>query len=164
MDNVTAGWSNFFVAEVGATAALAGLTIVAVSINLQRILEFPQLPGRAGEMLILLVGALLASSCALMPGQALSLLGGEVLGAGVLMTASPIVIQARQIPVIKTQPLTWWLWRHLTGLCAGAPVLVGGCYLLAGSSSGLYWVAAGILATLAATVWNAWVLLVEILR
>jgi hypothetical protein len=80
------------------------------------------------------------------------------------MTVPPIVIQARQVPVMKTQPVTWWLWRFLIALCSGVPVLIGGCYLLSGASSGLYWVAAGVLVTLAVTVWNAWVLLVEILR
>jgi hypothetical protein len=164
MNDVVPGWANFFVAEVGATAALTGLIIVAVSINLQRILSFPQLPGRAAEMLIMLVGALLACSFALMPGQPLKLFGGEILGTGLLMTASPILIQVRQLSVIKTQPLTWWLWRHLIGLCAGVPVLIGGLYLLAGANGGVYWVAAGVMVTLAATVWNAWVLLIEILR
>jgi modulator of FtsH protease len=48
----TAGWDSSFVAEVGAPAALAGLLFVAVSINLTRILQFPQLPGRAAETLI----------------------------------------------------------------------------------------------------------------
>ncbi len=32
-------WIPFFTAEVGATAALAGLVTVAISINLSRILE-----------------------------------------------------------------------------------------------------------------------------
>lgn len=164
MDEFGAAWANFFIAEVGATAALAGLLIVAISINLQRILAFPQLPGRAAEMLILLVGALLASSFGLIPGQPLRMFGGEILGSGLLMTAAPIAIQARQLPVMKMQPLRWWLWRHLIALSAGIPVLVGGCYLAAGVSSGMYWLAAGVLATLAATVWNAWILLVEILR
>ncbi len=164
MGEIAAAWANFFVAEVGATAALSGLVIVAISINLQRILSFPQLPGRAAEMLIMLVGALFASSFALMPGQPLNVLGGEMLGAGLLMTAPPIAIQAQQIPVLKSQPMTWWLWRFVIALCGGVPVLIGGGYLLAGASSGLYWVAAGIMLTLAATVWNAWVLLVEILR
>src|SRR5580692_10890357 len=158
MDEVAAGWANFFVAEVGAAAALSGLIIVAISINLQRILSFPQLPGRAAEMLILLVGALTACSLALMPGQPLKVLGGEILAAGLLMTGAPLVIQARQLPVMKTQPLTWWIWRGLIGVCAGLPVLIGG------ASGGLYWLAAGVLVTFAATVWNAWVLLVEILR
>jgi modulator of FtsH protease len=159
-----APWANFLIAEVGATAALTGLIIVAVSINLQHILSFPQLPGRAAEMLIMLVGALLVCSFGLMPGQSVKLLGGEILAVGLLMTVAPIVIQARQLPVLKTQPLTWWLWRSIVALGAGVPVLVGGLYLVTGTSHGLYWVAAGVLVTLAATVWNAWVLLIEILR
>jgi len=164
MDEIATAWANFFVAEVGAAAALSGLIIVAISINLRRILSFPQLPGRAAEMLILLVGALTACSFALMPGQPLKVLGGEILGAGLLMTGAPLVIQARQLPVMKTQPLTWWIWRGLIGVCAGLPVLIGGCVLISGASGGLYWLAAGVLVTFAATVWNAWVLLVEILR
>jgi hypothetical protein len=164
MDGITAAWANFFIAEVGATAALSGLVIVAISINLQHILAFPQLPGRAAEMLIMLVGALLACSFGLMPGQPLRFFGGEIFATGALMTAAPIVIQARTASIIKTQPLTWWLWRHLAALCAGVPVLIGGCYLVAGASGGLYWLAAGVLLTLAGAVWSAWVLLVEILR
>ena len=159
-----APWANFLIAEVGATAALTGLIIVAVSINLQHILSFPQLPGRAAEMLIMLVGALIACSFGLMPGQSVKVLGGEILAVGLLMTVAPIVIQARQLPVLKTQPLTWWLWRSIVAIGAGVPVLVGGLYLVTGTSHGLYWVAAGVLVTLAATVWNAWVLLIEILR
>jgi hypothetical protein len=164
MDQIGPAWANFLVAELAATASLTGLIIVAVSINLQRILTFPQLPGRAAEMLIMLVGALLACSFGLLPGQSVKVFGAEILGTGLLMSLSPVVIQARTVSIIKTQPLTWWLWRHLIGLCAGVPVLIGGCYLVAGASGGLYWVAAGVMATLAATVWNAWVLLIEILR
>jgi hypothetical protein len=32
-------WGNFFIAQVGASAALAGLIFVGVSINLERILK-----------------------------------------------------------------------------------------------------------------------------
>lgn len=42
-------WSELFVASAGASAALAGLVFVAVSINVERILEFPGLPERALE-------------------------------------------------------------------------------------------------------------------
>ena len=76
----------------------------------------------------------------------------------------PIAIQARQFALIKTEPVTWWLVRLIVALGAGLPVLIGGGYLLVNASAGLYWVAAGVMVTLAATVLNVWVLLVEILR
>jgi hypothetical protein len=40
-------WGDLFVATAGASAALAGLVFVAVSINIERILEFNDLPERA---------------------------------------------------------------------------------------------------------------------
>jgi hypothetical protein len=121
------------------------------------------LPGRAAEMLIMLLGALLACSLGLVPDQSAKLLGVEITGVGLFMTAAPIFIQMRALMTVKNQPVSWWLWRLLLALCAGLPILVGGAYLVAGTG-GLYWVAAGVLVTLAATVWNSWVLLVEILR
>jgi hypothetical protein len=57
MNPPTGDWANFFVAEVGASAALTGLLVVAISINLARILSFAQLPERAAEGLITLVAA-----------------------------------------------------------------------------------------------------------
>jgi hypothetical protein len=41
------GWESFFVAQVGASAAVAGLVFVGVSINLDKILKYAGLPGRA---------------------------------------------------------------------------------------------------------------------
>ena len=40
-------WTNFFIAAAGASASLAGLVFVALSVNINRILEYPQLPSRA---------------------------------------------------------------------------------------------------------------------
>jgi hypothetical protein len=44
------------------------------------------------------------------------------------------------------------------------PFIVGGALLLSGSPAGVYWAAAGVVATFACSVFNAWVFLVEILR
>lgn len=69
MNPAFAHWANFFAAEVGAAAALTGLIIVAVSINLSRILSFPQLPARAAESFLMLIGALMVASLGLVPEQ-----------------------------------------------------------------------------------------------
>ena len=91
----TAGWENFFVAEVSAAAALTGLLFVAVSINLTKILSFPQLPGRAGESLVMLMGALMVSTFGLVPQQPRLALGAEILGVGLLVWLFPMRIQRR---------------------------------------------------------------------
>ena len=48
-------WESFFIAQVGAAAALAGLVFVALSINLRQVVSSPILVGRAAEALLLLV-------------------------------------------------------------------------------------------------------------
>jgi len=50
-------WTNFAVALAGVAAVLAGLVFVALSVNLERILRVAGLPGRAGETVIVLIGA-----------------------------------------------------------------------------------------------------------
>ncbi len=40
------GWHDFFVAQVGAAAALTGLLFVALSLNITRILQYAWLPAR----------------------------------------------------------------------------------------------------------------------
>ena len=57
-----AEWESLFVAEAGASAALAGLLFVALSINLERILKGSGLPGRAGEAIVLLLTVLVVST------------------------------------------------------------------------------------------------------
>jgi len=70
-------WADFFAAELGAAAALTGLVIVGISINVTRILQDKGLPGRAIETLVLPTGILVASTYALVPHQPDGLLGIE---------------------------------------------------------------------------------------
>jgi modulator of FtsH protease len=103
MGEVGVHWRDFFVAEVGATAALSGLIIVAVSINIQRILSIPHLPGRALEALVLLLAALLICSLALIPAQPPQLLGGEILALEVVVLLTAIVQQAGSLNVQRNR-------------------------------------------------------------
>lgn len=75
-------WNNFFIAAAGASAALAGLVIVAISVNIARILEFPHLPSRAGATIARLVLILVASMTTLIP-QPVPAVGEEVLALAV---------------------------------------------------------------------------------
>lgn len=72
-----AGWTQFGIAAAGAAATLARLLFVAVSINLQRILEFPNLPGRAGLTLILFVTPMFIGFFVIVPGKARTALAWE---------------------------------------------------------------------------------------
>ena len=60
-------WNDFFMAEVGAAAAVAGLVLVAVSIKLKQIISSPPLPNLAAEALLGPFATLLVSSLALAP-------------------------------------------------------------------------------------------------
>ena len=47
---------------------------------------------------------------------------------------------------------------------SSVPVIVGAVLALSGNIAGYSWIAAGILCTLAFALYNAWILLIEILR
>lgn len=159
-----ADWANFFVAEVGASAALSGLVVVAISINLVRILEIEALPARAAEALVILVSVLVLTSIGLMPGQPAAVFGAEMLAIGLLMFVVTGVIQWRS-PTDAHIPQWRRNIRPVMTAAASLPIVVGGVLILLGAASGgLYWIAAGVVLSLITGVFNAWVLLIEIMR
>jgi hypothetical protein len=64
---------------------LTGLVVVAISINLPRILSYAHLPTRAGEALIGPVGAIVVTTLVLVPEQPAWLLGLEIILIGLAM-------------------------------------------------------------------------------
>jgi hypothetical protein len=155
-------WHDLFVAVAGASAALAGLVFVAVSINIERILKFEGLPERALEAVLLLMMVLLVSFAGLVPGQSATALGLELLLLGLAAGAA-----ITRLPVGSGDPKeaagrrrSRWAIRALSVL----PLAIGGVTILAEVGGGLYWVVAGISLAIVGAITNAWVLLVEILR
>jgi hypothetical protein len=156
-------WTDLFVASAGASAALAGLVFVAVSINVDRILRLEGVPERALETVLLLLSVVLVSIVGLIPGQDTTALGAELLGLGVVLGLAIAALAARS--VADSQQTRSQLVGRLILLVAGtAPVLVGGISVLAEAGGGLYWIVAAIVFAIAGGVGNAWVLLIEILR
>ena len=159
-----AGWTEFFAAEVGASTALAGFVIVAISINLTRIIAYPWLPGRAAETLIAPTGVLVVSSYMLVPGQSAAALDTELFVTGALMWLMPTIIQFRTYRADAAVPRRSLLVRCLLSLLSGVPIMVAAVLMLERAPDAISWMVPGIIVSIVATVINAWVLLVEIVR
>jgi hypothetical protein len=153
-------WHDFFLGTIGAAAALTGLLFVAISINLEQILKYPQLPGRAAGTLGILVSALVVSGFALAPGQGTRALGIEIAVVGVVVASQALLV----VRVRADTPKSWAIEHVATLLLPSIAFIVGGVSLVAGAGGGLYWVLAGVLLVFVSASVNAWVLLVEIKR
>ena len=158
-----AEWQSLFVAEAGASAALAGLLFVAISINLARILQGVGLSGRAGEA-VLLVAVLVVSTMAPVPGQSPTVLGAELLAAGLVAWSALVTIHVRAVRGQVGPSSRVLAGRIVLAQTAVLPLPVAGVSLLLGAGGGLYWLVPGVVFCLVAAVLNAWVLLIEILR
>ncbi len=66
---IVSEWTNFFLGELGAAAALAGLLFVSVSMNQARILALGRMADRGLEALIMLFLVLVVTSLPLVPMQ-----------------------------------------------------------------------------------------------
>jgi hypothetical protein len=157
-------WQDFGVAAAGASAALAGLVVVAVSINLDRILRYPWLPDRVGETVSLLVAVLVESLLLLAPGQSRVALGAEMLvvaaAAWAVVTTTHLRLRRHRTGQSPAQRRM----RIVAGQLASLPAAIAGASLLVHTGGGLYWLFAGITLSVLAAALNAWVLLIEIAR
>ena len=168
------GWENFFMAEAGASAALAGLIFVGISMNLEKIMAnqlFKRfLPPIALMALMVLIEVLVISSLMLIPGQPLRAQGIEVGCIGLLcwiaMTglATFQTLQARQQTARAYS--AWYAVASylLLGQIPTVPFVIAGILLLLQIESGVYWMVPGILSALPFALYIAWVLGIEIRR
>ena len=158
------GWTDFNVAMVGATAALAGLIIVAMSVNISTIMTSATLPARTATSIATLVLAIVAGAFGLIPDQGSFAYGVEVLVATLIAGA----FQVHAINVIMKQTSNragYRLLQSIAGLLPLATFLTGSVLIVAGAASaGLVAVAFGSVLAVIAAIIIAWVVLVEVLR
>jgi hypothetical protein len=168
MEQPFAEWSEFNVAVAGAGAALGGLLIVALSVNVRQIAESKGLAARAGASIASLILGVALCCAALIPGQVTWGYGIQVL-VGTALCAVNVVRSAVQVrqDAIATGFRRFALER--IALFAVSPVVyaVGGLLLVLGfpgSEAGLVFVAVGTIVAIVTTVLFSWVALVEVLR
>jgi modulator of FtsH protease len=150
--------------QAEAAATLTGLVFVAASINLERIMAFPGLPGRAAESILQLLQVFFVATVALVPNQPPQLLAAELLIiAGVAWTTQTI-LQLNYVKVRTGHPHSWLAYRVGLGQLATIPFCVAAVMLLLGSPHAMYWLVPGFVFSFVASMVSAWVLLVEIRR
>jgi hypothetical protein len=157
-----AQWESFAVAQVGAAAALAGLVVVATSINLARIIEIPAVVTRLAATLSLFTGVLVTSSVLLIPGQGIRLTGVEIAAVGIVLI--PIVVRRAAWTGLDQEYRRSAVLVVVLGGFAVAGFLVAGLSCSTLTGGGLYWLAPATLLAFCVGLVNAWVALVEILR
>ncbi len=158
-------WTNFFVAAAGASAALAGLVFVAISVNIGRILQVPHLPTRAGATIGSLVLILVSSMDALIP-QAHWAMGIQIFIVSVAALWLQGLSAWRGLSLRKQMNRPLWepTLNAILGPIQILPFVIGAMLLAAQGDSGIYWIARGCVLVFVLSTFNAWVLLVEILR
>ena len=164
-----ARWSDFALAQLGASAALLGLVFVGLSINLRDVVGSRQLVNRALETVIGLGAVLVAATAVLIPDQSRGAVSTELLVIAGLTFAATANLQRgashQTVSGVGHGPPPFSIFARRV-LALGAPVLlaVAGITLAAQAGGGLYWWPAAIVVAFTGALTNAWVLLIEILR
>jgi modulator of FtsH protease len=164
MDLDPSAWTDVGAAIVAAAAALAGLIFVALSINLDRILQLRGVADLALQGVVVLTAVLFGGIVVLVPGQTISVLAAElvVLGVGLLAVIAWLFQRTwrESEAVYRAKRAQMAAVNGLPGLCFA----LGGLTAWAGTGGGLYWLVPAWMLGMLAGIVNAWVLLVEVKR
>lgn len=158
------GWNDLFVATAGASATLAGLLFVGLSINLDRLVTMSGVLLRAAASLALLTSMLGLSILLLIPDQSVRNAGIEVLGVAIASACIVGILSRRSIQ--RTHPQYRGNAIALTGLRMFAllPLAISGLLMITNHPNGTDLLVPGMLMTFIVTIVDAWVILVEIAR
>ncbi|MFI8593385.1 hypothetical protein ACIGCK_03005 [Microbacterium sp. NPDC078428] len=157
------GWNEFNLGILGATAALAGLVIVAASVNIAEIVKSRSLTARLGAGIATLVLAITASALAMFPEITLVAYGVAVLASALI--AMMFNAHAARAILQNTDPQNGYKGpRAAINFLPAAIYAVGSAMLIAGEPAGLVVVAVGAIVAIPVALMISWIVLVEVLR
>jgi hypothetical protein len=165
MSSFMAPWTSFFETGAQTAATLTGLIIVAISVNVQRILTHKHLPARAFAALTAMVVVLTASLSALAP-QPLLAFAVEMDGIAAVALTVHILTYRRYLTghIEAGRPRGERMFSVALAQAQILPLILGAILLTLGKPTGLYGIAAALVVAIVAAVIDSWILLVEILR
>jgi modulator of FtsH protease len=164
-----AHWSDFALAQVGASAALLGLVFVGISINLRQFVDSRLLVNRAFEAIVMLASVLIISTAVLIPDQSRTALSIELIVLGTITGAVVLRLQAGMHADVVARgdrgPTRMSsIARRVLALGSAVLTILTGVFLISKTAGGLYWWPLAVVTAYLAALFDAWVLLVEILR
>lgn len=161
--DVIEDWSDFHVAMVGATAALAGLVIVAASVNIAKIITAAALTARLAGGIASLVLALSSSALGLIPGISPPTYGWAVIAfvvlSGIFQVDATVRIFQNRAPENRLRTA-----KAAVGFLPTMLYAVGGALLITGADGGLLVLAIGCISAIIIALMVSWIVLVEVLR
>ena len=157
------GWHDFGVAMAGASGALAGLLIVAMSVNIEVIVTSKSMPARAGASIATLILTVVAACLLLVPGAPGWAYGLEVLAGTAIAWVFAInaVVRVARSDERGSRSRFGSIAAGLLPLIAFS---VGAVLLIAGVEAGMIGIVVGCVLAIAAAVLISWVTLVEVRR
>ena len=124
----------------------------------------PGAAGRAGETIVLLASGLIGSLTVLIPRETNSQLGLWLLLLWIPTWLLPTGVQIRDFRHRRYYRAHHAVVRFVLFQAATLPLLVAALSLEASLTGGLQWFALSLILSLMLAIFNAWVLLVEIVR
>jgi hypothetical protein len=151
-------WVDFYLVAGASAAVLIGLLFVALSINREAIAAQPHFGGQARQAMFALVSIFVVSLIVLIPDQADSALGVELLCGALVVLVRAVPRQRRRM--IATPPTERRRNALLIGVFDGAMLLImaAGVVLVAGFDFALFLLAAAVIALSLLAIVNSWTL------
>jgi len=153
-------WQNFYVMLGSASAALAGLVFVGLTLHARAVAADPLHRVRARNLTAGIIYVTIASALVLTPGQGDTALGIELVVGGIWVAylfSAPLRLHSERV-----EP---WLRKRTIGAVAACFLSVAaGASLLAHGGGGFYWLVPAAIGGISLNVFGAWSLLLGLAR